>query len=221
MRRLDQIAKDLKKDTAGDAVVEATILLPIMIMIYAGLVLLAMYLPTRALLQRATQYAATAIATQSSDTWLSYNEEEMKYGWVQSKERLDNVYILVLKGISDKVEDGEVSSIVTKVEGQGFQTLPGNLSVKCTVTNFVIYKEIHVTATRTIPSPVDLSFVGFPKEIPITVTSTAVVQDGDEFVRNMDIAVDVAEWLDEKYNISQMFSKVGDFFGKVTEFLGI
>ena len=57
-------------DTKAYAVVEATILFPIIMMIFAGLVLLAMYLPTRAVLQQATQYAATALATEQSDTWL-------------------------------------------------------------------------------------------------------------------------------------------------------
>ena len=36
------------KDTRGYAVVEATILFPIILMSFAGLVLLSMYLPTRA-----------------------------------------------------------------------------------------------------------------------------------------------------------------------------
>lgn len=37
---------NLWNDVRGDAVVEATILFPIIIMVFAGLVLLAMYLPT-------------------------------------------------------------------------------------------------------------------------------------------------------------------------------
>ena len=55
----------LLRDTRGYAVVEATILFPIMMMIFAGLMLLAVYLPNRAVLQRATQYAATAMATKA------------------------------------------------------------------------------------------------------------------------------------------------------------
>lgn len=210
-----------REDTAGDAIVEATILLPIMMMIYAGLVLLSIYLPTRALLQRATQYAATAIATQRSDTWLYYDEDVMQYRWIGSKEELDNVYLALFKAIGSGEDGGEAETIVSKVEGQGFQCLPGELRVVYRVTNFVIYKEVHITATRTIPSPVDLSFVGFPKEIPITVSSTAVVQNGDEFVRNMDIAVDVAEWLDEKYEIFAVFDKAKELLEKVNGFLGI
>lgn len=208
-------------DDKGDAVVEAAILLPIMMMIYLGLVLLAMYLPTRALLQRATQYAATALATEQSDTWLRFDDKEMKYYWVSSKDNLDNVYVSLFSSIASKKDGGEAESIVSYIADKSIQATPGKLVVEYEVTNYVIYKEISLTATKTIPIPIDLSFVNFPKEIPITVTSTAVVQNGDEFVRNMDIAVDVAKWLGEQFQISDMFSKVGDFFGKITDFLGI
>lgn len=211
----------LKKDNRGSAVVEAAILLPIMIMIYAGLVLLAMYLPTRALLQRATQYAATAIATQRSDTWLDCDAEGTGYEWVRNKKDLDNVYAALFHAIGSGEDGGEAEAIVSHVESAGIQNPVGELKVEYSVTNYVIYKEISITATRTIPMPVDLSFVKFPKEIPVTVTSTAVVQDGDEFVRDMDIAADVAAWLDEKYNISQAFSKVGDLCSRFKEVLGI
>ncbi len=75
----------LWKDERGDAVVEATILFPIIMMIFAGLMLLAMYLPTRALLQRATQYTATALATERSGRWLRCNPETGDYYWVRDK----------------------------------------------------------------------------------------------------------------------------------------
>lgn len=213
--------KNLMHNDRGDAVVEAAILVPIMMMIYLGLVLLAMYLPTRALLQRATQYAATALATEQSDTWLRYDDKGMKYYWVTKKDNLDNVYVALFSSISSKKDGGEADSIVSYIAEQSIQATPGKLEVEYAVNNYVIYKEISLTATKTIPIPIDLSFVRFPTEIPVTVTSTAVVQNGDEFVRNMDIAVDVAKWLDAKYKISDMFSKVGELFNKATGFLGI
>lgn len=210
-----------KENERGDAVVEATILLPIMIMIYAALVLLAMYLPSRALLQRATQYAATALATEQSDTWLQFDDAAMNYHWANSKDDLDNVYISLFHSISPQKDGDEAERIITNIANKGVQATPGQLEVECTVTNFVIYKEISLTATKSIPIPINLDFIGFPSEVPITVTSTAVVQNGDEFVRNMDIAADVTKWLDDKYQISDMFGKVGELLGKVTEFLDI
>lgn len=213
--------KNLIQDRRGDAVVEATILLPIMLMIYFALVMLAMYMPTRALLQRATQYAATALATEQSDTWLRFDDTQAQYHWVSSKSKLDNVYVALFNSIGSKKDGGEAENAIAYIAKEGIQSTPGELEVEYAVTNFVIYKEISLTATKTVPIPVDFSFIGFPREIPITVTSTAVVQNGDEFVRNMDIAVDVAEWLDGKYQISEMFSKVGELCGKFTDFLGI
>ena len=214
----------LWKDTRGDAVVEAAILFPIIIMVFAGLVLLAVYLPTRAVLQRATQYAATAIATGRSDTWLRFDEGDMEYYWLSDRGDLENVYTSLFRAILNTEKNDEAAqaeSIVTSMEQKGIFKLTGELTVELGVVNYVIYKEVVVTATRTIPVPVNLSFVRFPEEIPITVTSTAVVQNGDEFVRNVDLAVDFVEYLDEKYEISKVFESVGTVCSKFTDFLGI
>ncbi len=211
------------RDTRGDAVVEATILFPIIIMIFAGLVLLSMYLPSRALLQQATQEAATAIATGKSDTWLYYNDRDMKYAWAATKKDLPNVYVSFIRGITGKGanDDALAKKIVEYYDEKSLVTLPGNLSVQYRLNNYVIYKEITVTATRSIPMPVKLTFVHFPETLEVTVSSTAVVQDGDEFVRSLDIAVDFVNYLDEKYEISKIFSSVKEAGQKIVGFLGI
>lgn len=219
MKNRDSLWRDMR----GDAVVEATILFPIMIMIFAGIVLLAMYLPTRAILQRATQAAATAIAVEKSDTWLAFDVDSMEHEWLKSDE-LGNVYASLIRAIGGGGRDDadNAEQIVLKLEDTGIINLPGEPTVVTYgVVNYVVYKEIVVTATRTVPSPVDLSFVGFPKEIPITVTSTAVVQNGDEFVRNMDLAADITLKISEKLGAGDIFQKVREIGGKLTGFLGI
>lgn len=209
---------NLWKDEKGGAVVEATILFPIIIMIFAALVLLAMYLPTRGALQYATQFAATAIATEKSDTWQSYDENSGKY---TKKSKLNNVYISVIKSVLSSDETAKVTKIVEDKENTDIISPQGDLTVEYKVVNYVIYKEIVVTATRNIPMPVNLSFVKFPTEIPITVTSTAVVQNGDELIRNVDLAVDFIEYLDSKYNFSQIFEKINAIANNINGFLGI
>ena len=213
---------NLWKDEKGGAVVEATILFPIIIMIFAALVLLAMYLPTRGALQYATQFAATAIATEKSDTWQSYDEDSDRY--VQ-KSKLDNVYISVIKSIASSNENEKAEGIVKNKENTDIISFEDKVKVDCKIINYVIYKEVAVTATRNIPMPVNLSFIKFPTEIPITVTSTAVVQNGDEFIRNVDLATDfigyLYEKLDEKYQFSQVFEKVNAIANNINAFLGI
>ena len=197
------------KNAGGDAAVEAAILFPVMIMIFAGLALLAMYLPVRASLQRATQRAATVIATEKSDTWLSYNENDMQYEWETDQEY---IYVSFFKSLLSGEDRDKASEITKKTEAGGIVHPPGNLAVSFGVTNYVIYKEVVVTATRAIPMPVNLSLVGFPAVIEITVTSTAVVQNGDEFIRNVDIITDALKY----FNINP--GKIGDLFEKVNIF---
>ena len=214
---------NLWNDVRGDAVVEATILFPIIIMVFAGLVLLAMYLPTRAALQQATQYAATAIATERSDTWLRHDPDSMTYYWETERKALGSVYGALLGALTgNKRDDADnAEQAVINMEATGVLEPAGELSVEYGVVNYIVYKEIVVTATRTIPMPVDLSFVGFPTEIPVTVTSTAVVQNGDEFVRNMDLARDLTLFLAEKFNLTEMLDGIAELGEKFTGFLGI
>lgn len=214
---------NLVKDRNGFAVVEMTFLFPIFFMILFGLILLAIYIPTRAALQRATQYAATAIATEMSDTWIFFDENNMKYYFESSKDNLQNVYVSLIRSIVPGSDyENKAVSIVRKMEESSlsYKDTSEPLVVEYGLVNYVIYKEIVLTATRTVKVPINLSFVGFPEEIPITVTSTAVVQNGDEFVRNMDIAVDFVKFLDNKYNLSETFSGVSEVWQKIEGFLG-
>lgn len=207
------------EDANGYAVVEATILFPIILLAFAGLVLLSMYLPTRAVLQRETQYAVTAMATTQSDTWLDYDSTRMEYYWRSSLGASDNVYAMMISRLCKGASEDKAETIVEKLDEGTIAARVGKLEVACKVNNFVVYKEIVVTATRTIPIPVDLSLVNFPKEIPITVSSTAVVQNGDEFVRNIDIAKDFVQYLDKRYNLQ--IDKLADWVNEAWKFLGV
>ena len=212
------IVKELFTDTTGDAVVEATILFPIMIMIFAALVLLAIYLPARAALQRATQYAATAIATEAGDTWLFFDESSMAYYRENDIRRLRNVYVDMFTGVGDVHSKGE--AIVIEVESRSISSRAGQLSVESEIVNRIFYKEAVVTATREFPMPVDLSFVGFPVTIAVTATSSAMVQDADEFIRNMDMASDFVDFIADRYNLHSVMDAISTFGNRVTGILG-
>jgi len=207
------------KDTNGDTVVEATVLFPVMIMIFAALVLLSVYLPAQAALQRATQHAATALATEGSDTWLFFDEGSMSYYRESDRRRLSNVYVDLFTGSNDAGTKGE--AIVINNESRSISSKAGTLTVgECLIINRILYKEAVVTATREFPVPVDLSFIGFPKSISITATSAAVVLNGDEFIRSVDIAADFTSYIIEKYNLHNITETIGSFGNRVTGLLG-
>jgi len=216
--RFKTIVKTIEKNTAGDAVVEATILFPIMIMIFAALVLLAIYLPARSALQRATQVAATAIATETSDTWLFFNESSMTYNRETNIRRLKNVYVDLFSGISNVQSKGE--AIVRDVERRSISSKTGQLTVESNVVNGILYKEVVVTATREFPMPVDLSFISFPKTISVTATSTVIVQNSEEFIRNIDMASDFLEFIADRYNLHNITNAISSFGNRVSGILG-
>ena len=147
----------------------------------------------------------------------------MTYYWETDRSALGSVYGALLGALTGNNRDDadNAEQAVINMEANGVLEPAGELSVEYGVVNYIVYKEIVVTATRTIPMPVDLSFVGFPSEIPVTVTSTAVVQNGDEFVRNMDIAADFVKYLDQRFGIStsEAFVRVKEVIGKLTTFL--
>ena len=217
-RNKNMAAFAIIKNTDGDAVVEAAILFPIIIMVFAALVLFAIYLPTRAALQRATQYAATALSTEKSDTWLMFDERSLKYEWETDKNRLEFVYTALFSGIRDA--EPRSREIVAEVEGRGLSSKLGDLTVTCSVSNWLIHTEIIVTATREFTMPAGLSFIGFPKTLPITVASTAIVQNGDEFIRNIDIAGDFVEFIAKKFNLTKVSDAISSGWTKAGEFVG-
>lgn len=205
-------------DTSGDAIVEAAILFPIMIMIFAALVLLAIYLPAQAVLQRATQYAATAIATENSDTWLFFDEGAMSYYRQTDKRQLSNVYVDLFTGSGDVQSKGE--AIVIELERNSISSKSGELRVESSIEDMIFYKEIVVTAVREYAIPVNLTFIGFPESISVTATSTVVVQNADEFIRSVDIASNFLDFIIDKYNLHSIFEAISSFGSKVTGLLG-
>jgi len=202
-------------DTKGDAVVEAAILFPIIIMIFAALVLTAIYLPQRAILQEAAQIAAVAIATERSDTWMAFSDNGDKLAR-HNQPRLPNVYVDFFRGVfyNRTAGNSKAQSLVQYLAARGIVRSPGGIEIEYNVVNYIIYQEVVITVRQTIPMPVNLSFIGFPADLELTQEARAVVQNGDEFVRNLDIAHDLVLWIAEKFGGSETF---GGALGKITD----
>jgi len=194
------------RDSCGDAVVEATILFPIIIMGFSAIVLISIYLPQRAILQEAAQVAATAIATARSDTWINFDSN----GNYVRQNSQPNIYVKVFQNAftAGNANHGAADSIVRTVSSRNILPDHSRAFIGPAVVsdfkfqNLFVYQEVVVTVSQTIRMPVNLSFIGFPQTITITQEASAVILDGDEFVRTIDIAKDMILWLDNKLGIS-------------------
>jgi len=207
-------ARETEWSSGGFAVVEATILFPFMFMVFLALVLCAIYLPQRALLQRATQLAATAIATEIGDTWIEYDVNTMSY---KKKTNPPGVYAGLFNTDTSAYATKAVN-IARKIDEK--ENIPlisnGTLTVSCTITNYAIYREITITSTRNINVPVDFSWALFPRTIEMSVTAKATVKDGDGFVGNVDMGIGFLAWLDYQFGRGydgEGFDLMKDCFG--------
>lgn len=231
MQRLSN-KKTILHNSDGAAVVEATFVFPIMFMVFFVLVMLAFYLPQRAMLQQATQTAASTLAVEMSDTWIYYDSGSQACGRYASHDALSapgakgGVYVTLFRSVFSGGDAAEM--IVEDLDRK--ENIPiianGELTVECEVVNYIVYKEVVVTATRSIPVPVNLSIIQFPRTIDLIVTSRAVVQNGDEFIRNVDIAIDFTEWLNQEFPgafgpINAIFDKVEEAGVRMSSFFGI
>lgn len=213
--------RHMERDTRGDAMVEAAILFPIMLMIFAALVLLATYLPQRMALQEAAQFAATAVATEAGDTYVAFDNS----GNRTARTNLPNVYVEAFRGLTGgDLRDAEdkAAQIAQRIARNAVIPVADEIQAEISVKNYIVYKEITVTLTQDVTLPVDLSFIGFPATMHLTQQASAVVQNGDEFVRNIDIAKDMVVWLDSKLGVSQSLRDSGalDKIGEVCRFFG-
>ena len=197
-------------DTRGDGlIVEATFIFPIMIMFLAAIVLMSIYLPQRSLMQEAAQIAAVAVATDRSDTWITFDAHGNR---IPLAGRPDNVYIVAFRGRSaiENQWSDRVQEMVENHIASGIGITPNSdIAVNLHVINYFIYQSVTVTVTQTISVPINLSFIGFPREVVLIQEARAVVPNGAEFVRNIDIAMDLMDW------VRSRFGEESDFGGTI------
>ena len=215
------ICSRLKRDTNGYVVVEAAILFPVIIMIFAALVLLSMYLPQRAVLQEAAQAAAVAIATERGDTWIAFDmngDRIERY----NQPRQPNVYADFIRNVFFNRSGGRLKAegIVETLAAKGFMSATDGISIEYDAINYIIYQEVIVNVSQSIPMPVNLSFIGFPEKITLTQEARAVVQNGDEFTRDVDIAKDMVIWLEKKFGSGETFRGALDKIGDIGSIFG-
>ena len=185
--------------SGGFAIIEATPVFPTMFMVFLCLILVAIYLPQRAMLQRATQLAATAIAAEMGDTWVNYDSETLSYRRYSSFGQLPGFKKVYTGLFNSNTSEMASKALAVVRKADAAENLPlianGELTVKCDIVNYLIYKEIVVTSTRVITVPVNFAFIRFPEVIELSVTAKATVKDGDGFVRNVDMGVSFLAWL--------------------------
>ena len=193
-------------DESADAVVEATILFPIIIMIFFSFILLAIYLPSSVALQRSVQKAALIASAQRSDLGYVYDVSTGKAGVNYEKLRRENVYAYMFRGLDD--EKANLEKIVGKYAAAALYT-GKNLQVSVEQDPHD-KRYIIVTAEQTLAMPFSFPFLSITDEITLRKSARSMNRDADEFIRSMDIVYDLVIRKSDK--VKKTLGDISDFF---------
>ncbi len=187
----------------GSATIEYVIVFPVVLLVIFALFYLGFVLHQRTVLDsavsRGTVYAArllsdpqyTSITDSAGGNGDALDFSSGEYNFNISFDIQPYRYILNYSGKNyrEKVEN-KVRSIIAANSIWG---LSSNVAVDYHYQNFVLYQQITITAEQTYPLPKILALVGVDPELKLKAQSVQAVTDPDEFIRNVDLAIDVVK----------------------------
>jgi hypothetical protein len=206
----------------GLAIVEATLLLPFCMIMVIALYYVAIFMCQKANLQANLQNALIYYKNVESDTYVEASEN-MAYttsnGTVSAVGGSygETEYLFPYRFFGMKFQENRFVVFFRSMCGYMFFDTGSNVDVTAHVMNYVVYKEITATATQTVKPAISLSMVGAPDEMIISCTSSVVISDADDFIRNTDFVIDVVEDTKIGEVASSLVDKAVEFYNKFKE----
>lgn len=199
------------KDERGLAIVEATILLPVCIIMVAAVYYASIFMCQKANMQANLQNALIYYKNTASDT---YVEASPNMAYKREGQTIDAdgssyttpTELFPYRFFGFAFDSSDFESFFRSMAGYMFFDTGDNITITSQSHNYIIYKTITATATQEVRPAISLSLVGVPNSFTLTVTGEAVVTDADDFIRNVDFAVDLVK-----------NTKLGEIAGNIAE----
>lgn len=188
----------LRREENGLAVIEATILLPFCMLIVIALYYVAIFMCQKANMQANLQNALLYYKNVETDTYVEASEN-MAYTQAEGNVLAvggsygEPQYLFPYRFFGMKFQSDKFGKFFHSMCGYMFFDTGTNITVTSHATNYVVYKKITATATQTVEPAISLSIVGVPDSMEISCTSSVVISDADDFIRNTDFVIDIVE----------------------------
>lgn len=210
----------------GAVEVEATIILPIAILSVILLLYLSLFLFQRANLQACLETCLISYKNVETDAYVKRNEgmsyeetEDSRIGTGNSYE-VDGI-LLPYRGLfrnASKIEDPEsFEKYFHSVSGS--MLFNDDVQLTLDYTNYVIFKQLEVTATQDLAIPIDMSILGINGKFRVSAAARVSVIDHDDTIRNVDYAIDLIEDSPLGELAGNVAGKVAEYYNKIKEIL--
>ena len=221
----------------GSATLEYTIVFPLVLLVIFALFYLGFVLHQRTVLDsavsRGTVYAARLLSDPQyatiTDTAggngdaLDFASGSYNFDTKFSIQPYRYIFNYSGKSYQDKVKN-KVQAIIAANSIWGNSS---DVSVEYKYQNFVLYQQITITAEQIYPLPKILALVGVDTELKLKAQSVQAVTDSDEFIRNVDLTIDVIKMItgvdiaDKMQNGSkEILKKIENVCDKIGKFSG-
>lgn len=206
-------------------IVEATIILPLCLMIIISLYYAAVFTAQRANLEAALEDTLIYYKNQESDSYVSARTRMDRSQSAQTGSNFEITGILnPYRSIHTQFSEADFISFFRETYGHQFFASGNTVRVKATCHNYVIYKTIEATAEVEVRPAVSLKMAGLqvgPSQgITYKAASSVVITDGDNFIRNTDLVLDILTDLGFKDKFDQLVGKVSEIYTKFKDAIG-
>ena len=211
----------LIKNEKGLAVVEATLLLPFCFIMIIALYYVAIFMCQKANLQANVQNALIYYKNTDSDNFVTASSD-MAYGKAEGTITAvgssyqapagDYSNSFPYRFLGFKFNKNDFNSFFRSMVGYMFFDSGENVQLSAESKNYIVYKTITATATQTVKPAISLKMVGGRDTITISATATAVVTNGDDFIRNTDFVVDIVSKTKLGQKASELVDKAIGFY---------
>ncbi|MCR5676205.1 MAG: hypothetical protein K6G16_10905 [Lachnospiraceae bacterium] len=213
----------LKDSESGvSPIVEATLLMPFIILTVLALYYAALFITVRANLQANLENALIYCKNQESDTFVSVLDDVAFGDKITASEfHIPNAPMNPYRFIFTKFKPEEYKRIFSSFLGYLFFEDASEATMEAKMDNYVIYKRITGAAQRTVHPAVNLKLIGATNTLKLTASASIIVTDGDEFIRTVDLVHDLLIDTEVGKAGLDLIDKVAELYGKFKDALGI
>ena len=194
-------SKQQMNKSSGSAIIEYTIVFPLVLLVFFALFYAGFVLRQRAVLDSAVNrgviYGARLLGDPQYETIVSgvgaggdaLDCENANFNFNSQFDIEPYRYVFDFRGTQEKAKVKAMTEEIIK--SNSFLTGNNEPTVECEYKNYVFYQEITVKAKQEFPLPEILKLVGVEDKLTLESIAVQSVTDPDEFIRNVDLTIDV------------------------------
>ena len=216
MRRLQLI----KKEEGVSQIVEATIVLPVVMLVVIAMFYAAVFITQRANMQVNLQNALLYYKNQESDTYVETVPVDFSYP-VSANIYRDSGYLFPYRFISTDFNRNGYINMFSDFARNMFYQETGDIEVDCKIENYIVYKKIVAVAQKDMRTALNLKMVGGKNSMHLQASASVVITDGDEFIRNTDMVMDILADTEFGHKAAEVMGKISDYYNQFKSAMGV